>query len=105
MYQEGLAISSKQGSSQDSQLAQGSLALGSQYWAAPATLLGGDRMRWLGGVTDSMDMSLSKLQDIVKDTEACCAAGRGVTKSRTQLSNRTTTTTLLEGLSGDKAEP
>ena len=62
-------------------------------------------MRWLDGITDSMDMSLSKLQDIVKDTEAWCTTGRGVKKSRTRLSNRTITTALLEGLSGDKAEP
>ena len=44
---------------------------------------GGQRMRWLGGITDSMDMNLRKLQEIVKDREAWHAVVHEITKSRT----------------------
>ena len=53
------------------------------------------RMRWLDGIIDLTDMSLSKLLETLKDREAWCVVARGVTKSWTRLSDRTDTHTIL----------
>ena len=61
---------------------------------------GWQRMKCLDGITNSMDMSMSKIQETVKDREACCAAAHGVTNNLTRLSDWSTTTKQMWSVSG-----
>ena len=66
---------------------------------------GRQRRRWLDGIGDLMDINLSKLREAVKDREAWHVAVRGVTKSQTQLSDRTTNNRLGQMLCGERLTP
>ena len=66
---------------------------------------GWQRIRWLDGITKSMDMSLTKHQKIVKDREAWCAAAHGITKNQTWFSDWTNKTEQLNTLSGRLLDP